>query len=63
MHKFDKILIEANLCCSLNAYLIMVMSDHFHFVYFRDQCEMLSKFCEIYDSWLLRICVNKLWKI
>jgi len=47
MHKFDKILIEAILCCSLHVYLIV--SDHFHFVYFRDQCKMLSKFCQIYN--------------
>jgi len=42
MHKFDKILIETILCCSLDAYLIVIISDHFHFVYFRDQCKMLS---------------------
>jgi len=49
MNKFHKISIEANLCCSLDAYLIVIMIDHFLFVYFRDQCEMLSKFCEVYD--------------
>jgi len=57
MHRFHKILIKANLCCSLDAYLIVIMNDHFHFVYFRDQCEMLSKFCEIYDIWLICICL------
>ena len=49
MHKFDKILIEVILCCFMDAYLIMIISDHFHFVYFKNQCEMLSKFCQIYD--------------
>jgi len=49
MHKFDKIYLETISCCSLDAYLIVIMSDHFHFVYFRDQCEMLSKFYQIYD--------------
>jgi len=49
MHKFHKISIEANLCYSLDAYLIVIMTDHFHFVYFGDQCEMLLKFFEIYD--------------
>jgi len=34
MHKFDKILVETILCCSSNTYLIVVMSDHFYFVYF-----------------------------
>jgi len=63
MHKFHKISIEANLCCSLDAYLIVIMINHFHFVYFRDQCKMLSKFCEIYDVWLICTCVSKLWKI
>jgi len=29
MHKFDKILVQIILCCSLDAYLTMVMSDHF----------------------------------
>jgi len=49
MHKFDKISIEAILCCSLDAYLIVIMSHHFHFVLFRDQCEMMSKFYQICD--------------
>jgi len=48
MHKFHKILIEANLCCSLNAYLIVIMIDHFHFVYFGDQCKMLSKMFDFF---------------
>jgi len=63
MHKFDKISIEAILCCFLDAYLIVIMRDHFYFVYFRDQCEMWSKFCQIYYVWLLFIRVSKLWKI
>ena len=63
MNKFDKISIEAILCCSLDAYLSVIISDLFHFLYFKDQCEMLSKFCQIYDVWLLRIRVRKLWKI
>jgi len=41
MHTFDEILVETTLCCSLDAYLIVVMSDPFHFVYFDDQSEML----------------------
>jgi len=36
MHKFDKILVETILCRSWDAYLIVVMSDHFHFMYFGD---------------------------
>jgi len=51
MHKFDKISIEANLCYCLDAYLIVIMSDHFHFVYFKNQCEMLSKF--LWNLWCL----------
>jgi len=35
--------------CDLDAYLIVIMTNHFHFVYFRDQCKILLKFCEVYD--------------
>jgi len=58
MHKFHKISIEANLCCSLDAYLIVIMINHFHFVYFRDQCEMLSKFCEIIHFKVINFCMS-----
>jgi len=46
------------LCCSPYAYMTMAMNDHFHFVYFGDQCEMLPKFYKLYDDRLL--CVNEL---
>jgi len=32
MNKFDKNSNETILCCSLDAYLIVIMSDHFHFM-------------------------------
>jgi len=60
MHKFDKILVHTILCCSQVAYLIVVTSDHFHFVYFGDQCNMLSKNFQIYEDRLLRVHVNEL---
>jgi len=49
MQKFDKISIETILFSFLNAYMIVVMSAHFHFMYFGDQCEMLPKFYQNYD--------------
>jgi len=59
MHKFDNFLVKTIFCCSLDTYLIMVMSDHFHFVYFEDQCELLSKFYQIYDFRLLHECFSE----
>jgi len=40
MHTFDKISIETIFGCSLDAYLIVIMTDLFHFVYFKDQCDI-----------------------
>jgi len=48
MHKFDKMLYWNILCCSPDAYLNVVMSDHFHFVYFRDRANSVT--C-IWISW------------
>jgi len=55
MHKFDKILVQTIFCCSLNAYLTVVMIDHFYFVRFEDRCEILSKCHQIYVK-----CFSKL---
>jgi len=60
MRKFDKILVETILCCFLDGYLILVICDHFHFVYFGDQCEMMPIFCQNYDFRLLPIRVSEL---
>lgn len=43
IHKFDKILIEILLYCSSNTYLIVVMSYHFYFTYFKYQMQNVVK--------------------
>jgi len=50
MLKFDKILIQTVLCYSLGAYLNVIICDHFHFMYFGYQCEILSKLYQIYNN-------------
>lgn len=44
MYIFDKVLIKTILCCSINAYLIVIMSYHFYFMYFTHQYEMFPNF-------------------
>lgn len=65
MYIFGKVL-DWNILCSLNVYLTVVISDHFHFVFFRYRCENVVEI--LLNLWkmlieFLCVIVSELWEM